>query len=141
VAATLVEPELAAWVEGLTACVTAGAKVYPFAGVPQNVAWPFVTYHRVSGSRVRSLKGPVGVSRPLLQIDVFGRTYLSATNLAAAIREELDRLCQTRLAGGATRPVQFTMVEDDGEAFEEPPHGDEITQYRVTLPVRIWFAE
>lgn len=138
-AATLVEPELAAWIESLTACTAVGAKVYPFASVPQEPAWPFVTYHRVTGSRIRSLKGPVGVSRPLLQVDVFGKTYQSATSLAAAIREELDRLCQTTLPNG--RPVQFTMVEDDKDDFEPPPHGDEVTQYRVTLPVRIWFRE
>lgn len=136
---TLVEPELAAWVESLAACTAVGAKVYPFSGVPQNPSWPFVTYHRVSGSRIRSLKGPVGVSRPMLQIDVFGKSYASATQLAAGIRESLDRLCQTTLPNG--RPVQFTMVEEDGDAFEPPPHGDEITQYRVTLPVRIWFVE
>jgi hypothetical protein len=137
--ATLVEPELAAWIESLAACTAVGAKVYPFAAVPQNLAWPFVTYHRVSGGRVRSLKGPVGVSRPHLQVDVFGKTYASATQLAAGIREELDRLCQTRLPNG--RPIQFTAVEDDGDDYEAPPFGDEVPQYRVTLPVRIWFVE
>jgi hypothetical protein len=138
--ATRVEPELVAWIEGLAPCVAVNAKVYPFAAVPQQPTWPFVTYHRVSGSRVRSLKGPVGVSRPSLQLDVFGKTYKSATELASAIREELDQLCQTTLPSNG-RPVQFTAVEDDGDAFEEPPHGDEVTQYRVTLPVRIWFRE
>lgn len=136
---TLVEPELAAWIEGLSACIAAGAKVYPFASVPQNLAFPFITYHRVSGSRIRSLKGPAGVSRPHLQIDVFGKTYLIATSLAAAIREALDGLNQTTLPSG--RPIQTTWVEGDGDDFEPPPFGDEVSQYRVTLPVRIWYRE
>lgn len=138
-AATRVEPELAAWLESLPACTAVGAKVYPFAGVQQNPDWPFVTYHRVTGGRIRGLKGPVGVSRPLLQLDVFGKTYDSAANLAAAIREALDALCQTRLLND--RPIQYTRAEDDGDNFEPPPHGDEVTQYRVTIPVHIWFVE
>jgi hypothetical protein len=141
---TVIELDLAAWIEALPACVAAGAKVYPWKGVPQYPSWPYVCYHRITSGRVRSTKGPVGVSKPLLQVDVFAKTYLAAARLAGEIRESLDTLSGDLLNG---RRVQVSIAgdewgsSDDGDDPTQPPHGDEVTQFRVSIPLRLWFEE
>lgn len=143
-AVTVIEFDLAAWLEQLPQVVAVPAKVYPWGGVPQNVAWPFICYHRVTGGRIRSTKGPVGVSRPLFQIDVFAKTYKAAKNLAAEIREELDDVSGGTMNG---RRVQVAIAEDetgptdDGDDPTNPPHGGEVSQFRESIPVRLWFEE
>jgi hypothetical protein len=144
VAVTVIEFDLATWIEALAAVSQAGAKVYPWGGVPQKVTWPFVCYHRVTGSRIRSTKGPVGVSRPLLQVDVFAKTYMGAANLAAEIREALDELSGDLVNGKRVQVVltdDETGPTDDGDDPTAPPHGGEVSQFRVTIPVRVWFEE
>lgn len=146
---TIVEDELAAWVEALAACAAAGAKVYPFAQVPQNPAYPHLTYHRVSGRRMRTLKGPNGVSYPRVQLDVWARTYKAAKELAAAVRVALESFLRAefdagrvpRFAATTGRILQAVIVHDESDAAEEPGHGDEVSEFRVTLDTQIWFRE
>lgn len=145
--ATLIEWELAAWLEALPACTAVSAKVYPWGRAPQSTATrPFVLYHRVSGGRLRSLAGPSGVSHPRIQIDVVGRDYLVVRRLSAAIREALEDLAagSELVAGG--KLVQVAMVNDERDADDtdpdqEPKHGDEQTEHRAMIDVTIWFAE
>jgi hypothetical protein len=145
--ATVIELDLQAWVEALPAlaAATPPVRVYPFSGVPQNPAWPFVTYHRVSGSRLRHTRGVGGTNRVTVQFDVFAKTYRAAVLLAAAVREGLDGLSSDALNG---RLVQWCAAEDVGEGDVEdgghavpPQFGDEVTQFRETVPVRIWYRE
>lgn len=145
--ATVIELDLAAWLEALPALAThtPAVKVYPMSGVPQSPSWPFVTYHRVSGSRLRHTRGVGGTNRVTVQVDVFGLRYREVKVLAAAVREALDGLSSDTLAG---RYVQVAMAEDvgggdgdDGDDAVPPPHGDEATQFRETIPLRIWYRE
>lgn len=137
---TIIEDVLGDWLAALPEVAAAGGRVYPFAAVPQAAAFPFVTYHRAATSRVWCTRGPVGVSRPLLQIDVFALTYKEAATLAAVIREALAALSGDLLGG---RRVQVAIPDEAGGGDDPlpPPHGDEVAQHRHTIPLKIWFQE
>lgn len=146
---TIIEDELRAWLESLAAMTAAGAKAYPWGEVPQNPAYPHLTYHRVSGRRMRTLKGPNGVSHPRVQIDVWARAYKVAKQLAAAVRVAIESFLRTEFDAGRVprfvattgRILQAVIVHDESDAAEEPGHGDEVSEFRVTLDTQIWFRE
>lgn len=144
-----IEDELLTWLESLPAMSAAGAKVYPWGEVPHGPSYPHLTYFRVSGSRVRSLEGPDGVSNPRLQLDVLARDAKTAKVLAAAVRVALEVFVKEERAAGreprfvATtgRILQAVIVHDCTDAAEEPGHGNEQSEHRVTLDTTIWFQE
>jgi hypothetical protein len=146
---TIIEDELRVWLEALAATTAAGAKAYPWGEVPQDPAYPHLTYHRVAGSRMRTLRGPNGVSYPRVQLDVWARSYGAAKNLAAAVRVALEAWVGAEQAAGRTprfvattgRILQAVIVHDESDAAEEPGHGDEVSEFRVTLDTTIWFRE
>jgi hypothetical protein len=137
-ATTVIEDKLAAWLAAHPDLNPIhGGRVYPFNGVPQNTAWPFLAYWRVSGGRVRSLAGPSGVSHPRLQLDCFGLKYADAKRLAGAVREALRAIRGD--VGGLN--VQVAVDDDDRDEAASPIHGDEVTQFRITVEVCVWFNE
>lgn len=146
---TIIEDELRAWLDALAVMTAAGAKTYPWGEVPQNPSYPHLTYHRVSGQRMRTLKGPNGVSHPRIQLDVWARSYKTAKELAALVRVALDAWVGAEIAAGRVprfvattgRILQAVIVHDESDAAEEPGHGDEVSEFRVTLDTQIWFRE
>ena len=140
---TIIEFVLAAWIEARSEAVEVGAKVYPWGKAPQQTATkPFVLYHRIYGGRMRSLSGPSGVSFPRIQLDFVGRDYLVVRRLCAGIRVALEQLNHGDLMGG--RRVQVALAddefdEDDGDV--RPHHGDEQTEFRAVIDLKIWFDE
>lgn len=144
-AATIIEPELAAWIEALGAATSVGAKCYPWARAPQQAGKPFVLYHRIDGGRIRTLGGPSGLSCPLIQLDVVGRDYQQVRLLAAAIREGLEALTHGSYLKAGGKRVQVAIVASERDADDgdvQPQHGDEYAaEHRVILETRIWFEE
>lgn len=143
--ATIIEFVLADWIEALQVCLGYGAKVYPWGNAPQATAVkPYVLYHRVLGTRMRSLTGPSGVSHPKIQLDVFGPDYLAVRRVAAGIREALDALPVNSTMGGRT--VQVALTDDDRDGADADPNltpqmGDERPEHRATIELSIWFVE
>ncbi|HJZ57305.1 MAG TPA: DUF3168 domain-containing protein [Gemmataceae bacterium] len=137
---TVIEDLLAAWLAARPAVASdAGGRVYPWEKVPQNGPKPYLTYHRITGGRLRSLAGPTtGVSHPLIQIDVWG-DYASVKRIGDAVRQDLEQvLPQTEIGG---HRVQACIVHNDADDAEDPLHGDEATECRVRLDTTIWFEE
>ena len=141
---TVIEPHLAAWLAMLPeVSTTAAGRVYPWAKVPQNVAKPYLTYHRITGERVRSLKGPTtGLAHPMIQIDVWG-SYGDVKRIGDAVRIALEETLPRTEIGGHT--VQACLVHSDGDGNAEdygaPQHADEETECRLRLDTTIWFEE
>jgi len=140
---TIIDDELAAVLAAIPAAVAIhGGRVYPFAGVPQNAAWPHQTYHQVGGGRMGSTEGPTtGVSHPRYQVDSWGRTFRAARRLADATRLYLDGLGGAGPVTWGGRTVRAVLVTDPRDLSEDPPHGDEVSEYRVSIDVTIWFDE
>lgn len=139
----IIEFVLAAWIEALPDSVDVGLKVYPWAKAPQRTATkPLCLYHRVDGARMRSLSGPSGVSHPQIQLDFVGRDYLVVRRIASSVRKSLEDLPVNYIMGGRT--VQVAMCNDERDSTDgdvEPKHGDEASEFRVSLDFRIWFLE
>lgn len=138
-----IEDKLAAWLAALPGVIAvANGRVYPFMAVPQNAEWPHLTFHRVGGPRLGSLGGrTTKVSHPRVQLDAWARTYDGAKLLAQAVRLALDGLGGDGRVnmGGVT--VQAAIVGDDRDDADDPLHGDEVSEFRVSMDVVIWFEE
>ena len=141
---TIIEDKLAAWMATLPDVLTlAGGRVYPFGEVPQNTAWPFITYFRVHGPRLRHLRGPSGVSHPTLQISAHARSYRDSKRLADAVRIAMDAFGRGDMGGLFVQSMITGEDRDYGPLDNQldPLFGDEVAQPCVSFDVTIWFQE
>jgi hypothetical protein len=115
------------------------ARVFP-SPAPQNSVYPFITFQRISGQRVRSLAGPSRVALPVFQIDVWadsreqlqgGNSYMASRAIADAVRHALDGY-SGRIEGYAVTII----FQDERDLVEDEPR---IT--RVSMDFRIWHEE
>lgn len=141
---TVIEDRFRAWLAATDGVRTlAGGRVHPFGEVPQNAEWPFVTYYRLSGPRLRHLRGPAGVSHPTIQVGCHARSYAGAKRLADAARIAIDAFGRGDL-GGLFVQSMITGADRDygpGDGDLDPAHGDEVAQPCVSFDVTIWFEE
>jgi len=116
-----------------------GRRVFP-APAPQDTAWPFVTWQRISGLRDQTLDGPSGMALPVFQIDIWcdsreqlqgASSYMPARAIADAVRRLLDGY--TGMIGGNRAVV---MLLDERDLSEDEPR---IT--RVSMDFRIRHEE
>lgn len=140
---TVIEDKLfgpTGWLNARSSVVAAcHNRIYPWMKVPQGVLKPYVTYHRVTGLRVRSLAGPTTLlMHPTIQIDVWGE-YGTVKPLADAIRQDLEQTLPGQVLGGYR--VQACLVHDDHDDADAPLHGSEETETRVTMDATVWFEE
>lgn len=131
---TTVEEALFARLTG-TAAVAAlvAARVYPLVA-PQAAARPFVTYQRISTSRVASLDGPSGLARVRYQLDVWADDDAGARALAREVRLALDGYSGDGAAGD--RVIQSVVADDERDFFDEASR-----TFRVSADFIIWHAE
>ena len=139
----IIEFVLRTWIESLPAAQDVSLKVYPWAKAPQGTATrPFCLYHRVSSGRLRSLSGPSGVSYPTIQLDFVSRDYDEVRRVASAVRTALEAIQHGYLMGDHT--IQSAIVGDLMDATDadvDPAHGDQASEFRVSMDVKIWFVE
>jgi hypothetical protein len=74
---------------GGAASALVGQRVYPVIA-PQNVAYPCITWQRISRTEVFSLEGPSGYADARVQIDCWAKTYGEARAVANAVRDDLN---------------------------------------------------
>lgn len=147
---TIIEDKFAAWIAtrndpaALPSVVPlAGGRVFPFGEIPQNTDWPFVSYFRVTGPRLRHLRGTSGVSMPTIQIGCHAKTYKQAKRLADALRIAIDSFGRGDMGGITIQSMKTGEDRDCGPLDNDldPPMGDEVAQPCVSFDVTIWFAE
>jgi hypothetical protein len=141
---TVIEDKLAAWIAALPAVQSqAGGRVHPFGEIPQGTDWPFVSYFRVMGPRLRHLRGTSGVSHPTIQIGCHARSYGQAKRLADSVRVAMDAFGRGDMGGIIVQSMITGSDRDFGPNDEDlnPPHGDEVAQPCVSFDVTIWFEE
>lgn len=128
----MIEEDLAAFLlAGAAVAALVENRLYPLT-IEQKAELPALTYQRISGPRVRSLKGPSKLAHPRFQIDCWGSTYGSAKTVAQAVRQRLDGY---RGLMGSTS-VGEVILESDTDDFE-PDTG----LYRVSMDFIIWHKE
>lgn len=109
---------------GLAAIV--GTRV-EWAKVPQGMAMPAVILHAISAPPLYDLDGRVGLVGELVQIDCWATTFLTARNLAAAVKSALDGL--------NTPPLQ-AFIENERSDLDTAEGRPDL--YRTSLDCRVW---
>lgn len=128
----MIETDLQAYLIANTAVkALVVSRVYPLV-LPQDSEIPALTYQRISGPRVRSLKGPSNLAHPRIMIKCYGRTYLSAKTVAAAVRVALDGYRGTM---GST-VVGDVILDGEDEDLEQ-----DTGLYWVSMDFIIWHKE
>lgn len=108
-----------------------GTRMHP-GRLPQTPTYPALVYKRVSGVRVRHLRGPAGLAHARLQLDVYAATYAQGKAVADRIRVVLDDLAADY--GSVVVQGAFLLMEQD--VFEEA-----VDKHRVILDYEVWYQE
>lgn len=78
-------------------------RIYPFSSAPQNVAKPYVVYQWINGSPFNMLNCRPDADQASLQVDVYGLTQASSTEVAKAIRYAVELQCNLTSYRGTER--------------------------------------
>ena len=126
-----VEQQLIQAIEGDAACqthfgATPATRIYPMT-MPENTAYPAMTYQRISNARVNSFDAGGGIDNPRVQVDVWAQTRKAAREAAMEVKRVVEA---TTLFGG--------WLVDDRE-----DHDDTIEPalYRVSMDFSLWMQE
>jgi hypothetical protein len=122
-----------------------GDRIFP-GERPQKSALPAIVYRRVTGPRVRHLRGPAGLAHPTIELECWAATVSEAKALAELVRLSRgpgdEPFTLEAFAGTmGEHQVQATNLLDDADDLERPAHGEEGGPHRVTMDLVIWFEE
>lgn len=110
-----------------TTSITAlsGTRLYPVI-LPQNPTYPAITYQRVAGVRINSLSGYSTLENPVMQVDVWAKTYEEAISLSGAVITAMEN----------STSFKCTLPHTPIDIYE-----DEIEAYRREMDFSIWNNE
>ena len=111
-----------------------GGRIYPMV-LPQNVAYPAVTYQRISATRHSSFGVDDAPVEPIIQVDIYGRRdvgYGAHVTVADAVRSALQRYRDE----SATPPIYDIFIEAERDDYE-----DDTELYRKSFDLRAWYRE
>ncbi len=114
------------------------ARMYPNLA-PQTTSLPYIVYGYISGSRVRDLSGPTGVTQDRYQIDHVARTALGAEVLADEFRERFESFAGDM--GTVALDVRRAFLDDVSGGVVEAAEGSQEGFYRRTQELTVWHAE
>lgn len=84
-------------------------RIYPFGEAPQSVAKPYVVYQWIGGDPFNTLNCRPGADRAGLQVDVYGLTQTSSTDVAKAIRYAVELQCNLTSYRGTERETDTKL--------------------------------
>lgn len=113
-----------------------GTRIYPLT-IPQDADRPAVTYQQISGPRLHTCAGPVGIVPSRFQFNCWDDSYGGADALAVAVRKALDGF--SGIAATVTIPIISILGEGDlidmrGGLTRVRPQGKR-------MDFRVWFKE
>lgn len=114
---------------GLTALV--GTRIYPLI-MPQDAAFPAVTYQKISGPRVHAKEGPLGEAYPRFQVSVWAKEFGDSRRVSEQVRLALD---------GWRGTVAGVTVRDSALANETDLYESDTATYHTALDFIIWHIE
>lgn len=82
--------------------------------IPQGVAWPAITYMRISNEPQDTKSGVSGTDNIMLDVDLWGDNYATLKTLAGHVRTALDRYAGT-VSGVEVKSIQFQTDREDYE--------------------------
>jgi hypothetical protein len=97
---------------GLAALV--GDRIYPDV-MPDNPAYPCVTYQKMGGSSARGAIGDPPLMRAEFQVSSWAKSRPSAAAIAGQVRAAMDRVRKTTVAGVA---IDDCFYDGDDDLFD-----------------------
>lgn len=129
----LIEDELYTHLVGRPAIsAVIGTRMHPHF-IPQDEALPAIVFEPLSAGSVSSLSGPSGLAGPTLRLTAVAESYVTAKDLAEAIRLELVGV---RGATWGTLRIYGVVPVESQEQPEVDPN-----IFAVSRDYTIWFAE
>lgn len=107
-----------------TITATMGNRIYPVRA-PQNVAFPYAVYQRISGGQLSGLEGYLTLENPRIQIDVYSTSYSQVKTLAESIHTQMETSTDFK-----------NTLANDSDIYE-----DELNAYRITMDFSCWNRE
>lgn len=106
---------------------------------PSSITFPLITFRILSEAPEHDTGGAVGLTRVLMQIDVWAYIVSERQNISEAIRNVLDGF--VGLMGTEQLDVRNCFLENR-TTFEEPDkHGKNLPVHRSSMDFSIWHVE
>lgn len=125
---------------GLTALigVPPACRLYPRL-LPQDSAYPAVTYFKVDETRLVAMGVNPGLAHARFQFDCWDKDRTKVRDVTEQLRQALERWTTTFLVGGVTKRVQDSFVENVQEP--QPELVDAETVFRTITDVMVHYTE
>ena len=122
------------------AIVGTGTNAKAFPGIPPpNATAPFISFRRISYTRVESYTGPTTLTRPTFQIDCWGSTNETMVSLSEAVRGLLDGFRGNM--GDDNIVVRRATLVGQNDDPEDPSDGGGVDINRNRMNFEIWHIE
>lgn len=72
-----------------TVIALVGTGVYPFPA-PASASYPFITFQLITEEHSHSMSGAVGLTNPVMQIDIWSESFSDQMLVSEAVRNALD---------------------------------------------------
>lgn len=118
----------------LGSAALAGLGVTRIEAAPANqpLVPPMITYQRIASTTSRTMEGLAGPHRPRIQIDCWATSYVTAKQMAEAVRQSLEGW---RQAAGANEAIRGTFLDGDRDLYEP-----DTKLHRVSSDFFVWAA-
>lgn len=116
-----------------------GERIFP-GQAPTDAQRPYVIYEEAAQERVRTLTGYAGLNRWAMHLDFYAGTRAQAKAVRAKVSELLDGF-RGDLGPSGEITVQGVFHDDQDSGTEQPIHGDETGEHRLSLDLSVWFRK
>jgi len=125
------------------ATVTAlvASRVYPMGNVPTSAALPYVSFTAITTGHEHHQTGPSALANPIIQIDAWAATDLSAWNVADAIRQSMDSTRGSFGDPADSATVRGLILQDERDEYISPSNSSEAGVFRRSMDFTIWHTE
>jgi hypothetical protein len=110
-----------------------GTRIHPHRAA-QATDKPYITYTRTGTTPNDTKLGPSKLDEVFVSITSWSLNYLTAEQIAEAVRTRMDRYSGTISVGGATHTVQSVQYQNTDELFDEASRAYGVEQdYKIRL--------
>ncbi|MCP4525475.1 MAG: DUF3168 domain-containing protein [Aestuariibacter sp.] len=120
-------------VDASTVSTLVGDRIY-YDLAPQNITYPYITIHNISGVRDHTHQGPSGLVRAVIQFSIWSSKYVQGKTIAAAIAGVID--------GWQATTMQSTYV-GECSSIDESDNGynHDTKSHHLSVDYRVWYNE
>jgi hypothetical protein len=115
--------------------VLVSTRVYPDI-LPQDPAYPAITYQEISGPRDYTLDGPDGVVTHRVQLDFWGATAASAAAVRDAVEGSISGVHHIDTGSPAIR-IHGVFIDNSRGSFESALDASDSSPYRRGFDIAI----